>query len=179
MNKYRALEGDIITLCKHFSEQSFKSSVDEYARRKQVNEDKIKHDIMLGKLAEFGVYFIYLEQGKTNITAPDLNIYSAKNKSFDPDLRWGMYNLHIKSQTLQSSERYGDSWVFQSKDPAVNSPNEYDIFIGTCITYEEGCSTACVSIMLEKKLDSIKFGKPKLQKFSTNNKTCVYLKDNI
>jgi hypothetical protein len=178
-NKYYTLQQDIITLCRHFAEQSLKSSIDEYARRKQVNENKIKSDIMLGKLAEFGVYFMYLEQGRTNITAPDLNIYSAKNKSFDPDLRWGMYNLHIKSQTLHSSERYGDSWVFQSKDPVVHSPNEYDIFIGTCITYEEGCSIATVSIMLEKKLDSVKFGQPKLQKFSANNKTCIYLKDNL
>ena len=173
------LNKDIISLCRHFAERSLKSSVDEYARRKQVNEHKIKSDIMLGKLAEFGVYFIYLEQGRTNITAPDINIYSAKNKSFDPDLRWGMFNLHIKSQTLMSSQLYGDSWVFQSKDPVVTAPNEYDIFIGTCVDCAEEAECCTVSILLEKQLNSVKFGQPKLQKFNANNKTCIYLKDNL
>lgn len=178
---------DIVTICTHFAERSYKSSADMYASRKQVNESKIKQDIMLGKLAEFGVYFIYLANGRTNITAPDLNIYPAKQKSFDPDLRWGLFNLHIKSQTIESANRYGDSWVFQSNDPAVKSPNEYDIFVGTGITYSdfgngshgERLLQYRVDIKLERKLDELKFGTPKLAKFNANNKTCIYLKDNV
>lgn len=173
------LESDTVKMCEHFAERSYKSSADMYAHRKQANEAKIKQDIMLGKLAEFGVYFIYLANGRTNITAPDLNIYPAKQKSFDPDLRWGLFNLHIKSQTIESANRYGDSWVFQSNDPAVKSPNEYDIFVGAGVTFDDYNNGCLINIKMERKLDELKFGAPKLAKFNANNKTCIYLKDNV
>jgi len=176
MNKFY-LDQNITTLCNHFAERSFKSSLDEYARRKQINEHKIKNDIMLGKLAEFGVYFIYLERGRNNITTPDINVYNHTEKSFSPDLKWGLFNLHVKSQTLESANRYGNSWVFQSKDPVINQSNEYDIFIGTKIEpHKEGY---LVHIELEKQIQFLTFGPPKLQKFNANNKTCIYLKDNL
>ena len=92
-----------------------------------------------------------------------MSVYSKKNKSFDPDLQWGLYNLHIKSQILESATRYGDSWVFQTKDPLFEYSNDYDIVIGCRVSIER--DGVCVDILLEKQFKKLKFGKPKLSKF--------------
>lgn len=169
------LSSDIIRICQNFSDLVVNTNVDEYAKRNQLNIEKIKQDIMIGKLAEWGVYFIYLDRGRKTISLPDMSVYSRRNKSFDPDLNWGLYKLHIKSQTSLSAKRYGDSWVFQSKDPLFEYSNEYDIVVGCRVDfYTDG---AYVKIELEKPFKKLVFGEPKLSKFE-NNKKVVYLKDN-
>jgi hypothetical protein len=104
-----------------------------------------------------------------------MNIYSAKEKSFDADLKFGLFNLHVKSQTSQSSFRYGDSWIFQSKDPLFESANEYDIIIGCRVSLNE--DGAFVEIKLEKPFEKLVFNNTKLSKFN-DNKKAVYLEEN-
>lgn len=175
MIKTYSLSSDIVKLCENFSELSVGTNADEYAKRNQVNIDKIKYDILLGKLAEWGVYFIYLERNRKNISPPDMNIYSKYKKSFDPDLQWGLYKLHIKSQDEVSASRYGDSWLFQTKDPLFEFSNEYDIVIGCRVSlYNAG---ADVTIILERQFKILQFSEPKLKKL-VNNKKALYLKDN-
>ena len=169
------LDYDIYKMCQHFSQRVINTNVDEYAKRKQSDIEKIENDILIGKLAEWGVYFIYLERNRNNIDPPDMKVYNVRNKSFEPDLKWGLYNLHIKSQIAESSERYGDSWVFQAKDPLFGFSNEYDIVIGCRVSIEK--DGVYVGILLEKQFKELKFGEPKLSKFGGNKKV-VYLKDN-
>jgi hypothetical protein len=172
------LSSDIVKICQHFAERSYLTNIDCYALRKQTSAEKIKQDIMLGKLAEWGVYFIYLARKRSSITPPDLQVYEASAKSFDADLKWGLFNLHIKSQTSESSDKFGDSWIFQSKDPLFEHSSCYDIMIGCRVSlddYEEGgCN---VEIRLEKRFVDLVVAAPKLSKFS-DNKKAVYLKDN-
>lgn len=175
MIKTYCLSSDIVKLCRNFSELSVNTNTDEYAKRKQFNIDKIKYDILIGKLAEWGVYFIYLDRGRSNINPPDMNIYNKNKKSFDADLRWGMYNLHVKSQDSTSANRYGDSWLFQSKDPLFEFNNEYDIVIGCRINIDNAGAT--VNIVIEKQFYKLKFSEPKLKKL-IDNKKALYLKDN-
>lgn len=175
------LSRDIVLLCEVFSSRVLHTNIDEYSKRSQKNVEKIWNDIFYGKLAEWGVYFIYLERGITNIDPPDMKIYNSWNKSFDPDLRYGLFNLHIKSQTFESAHRYGDSWIFQSKDPLFESSSEYDIMIGCRVTLDKTngdfIEGAYIEIKLEKDFNSLAFGKTKLSKFS-ENKIAVYLEDN-
>lgn len=171
------LQSDIYKICEHFAERVLITNKDEYSKRKQFNLSKIKNDILLGKLAEWGVYFIYLSEGRININIPDMSIYSAQHKSFDADLHWGLYNLHIKSQSFESSNRYGDSWIFQAKDPLFEFSNEYDIVIGCRVFTDEINETARVEILLAKQFKTLVFGETKLSKFS-GNKRALYLKDN-
>lgn len=175
-NQY-CLDSDIYTICEHFAERVLVTNKDEYSKRKQYNTEKIKKDIILGKLAEWGVYFIYLCRGNFNINTPDMSIYSKENKSFDSDLKWGLYNLHIKSQSYESSYRYGDSWIFQAKDPLFEFSNEYDIIIGCRVSIDSSSKNASIEILLEKQFQKLTFGDTKLSKFS-GNKRAVYLKDN-
>lgn len=166
---------DIIKICNHFADRVISTNIDCYQNRKQYNLDKIRQDIVLGKIAEWGVYFNYLHRGRTNIGIPDMNIYQAGHKNFDADLKWGFYNLHIKSQTFESAERFGDSWIFQAKDPLFDFSNEYDIIVGCRVTMDtDGC---LVQIKLEKPFRNLIFGDTRMSKFA-GNKKAVYLKDN-
>jgi len=174
MNKY-LLDSDIIKLCDHFADRVISTNLDCYKKRKQFNYDKIKQDIFIGKLAEWGVFFIYLQRGRHNIIPPDMNVYSKKKKSFDPDMRWGLFNIHIKSQTYESASRYGDSWIFQAKDPLFEFSNEYDIIIGCRVAIGDSCSE--VEILLEKPFKNLVFGDTRLSKFA-GDKKAIYLKDN-
>ena len=57
----KKISQDIIKLCEHFAEKCCLTNLDEYSRRNQSNIIKIKKDISVGKIAEFGVFFILLE----------------------------------------------------------------------------------------------------------------------
>jgi hypothetical protein len=159
-------------MCKNFADRVVSTNLDEYSKRNQFNKEKIKHDIFIGKLAEWGVYFLYLERNRKNIDPPDMMIYGKSKKSFDTDLSWGLFKLHIKAQDLDSANRYGDSWLFQIKDPLFDYANEYDIIIACSVgnNYE-------VSIKLEKPFKNLIFSKPKLAKL-VDNKKALYLRDN-
>jgi hypothetical protein len=173
MIKLKFLSSDVVKMCEHFAENCYKTNADEYQRRNQKNLNKIKKDIALGKMAEFAVYFIFLEKGISDISIPDLNIYGYKNKSFERDLKCKNYNFHIKTQSLESALKFGESWMFQKKDPVIENPQKNDYFIGTQINED----TFETKILLSKPILELKFGEPKLQKLIS--KTCIYLKDNL
>ena len=169
------IDNDIVRMCEHFADMVVSSNLDCYKKRKQFNQDKIKNDILIGKIAEWGVFFVYLNRGIANIGFPDMQIYPTEDKSFDCDLSCGSYKLHIKSQTYQSAHRYGDSWIFQIKDPLFEYSNEYDIVIGCRVTF--GTEGAFVQIMLEKCFNDLKFGDTKMLKFP-GDKKAIYQKEN-
>jgi hypothetical protein len=172
-NTAKKLSLDIVNLCKNFAENCYWTNAPEYERRNQNNPEKIKQDIAYGKMAEFGVYFMLLEKGMKHITIPDTNIYNHKSKNFEADLKCEGFSFHIKTQTLKSALRFGQSWMFQKKDPIVTTPRSYEYFIGTQLN-EDGFE---VNILLSKPATELKFEDPVLEKLKT--KTCVYLKSNL
>lgn len=178
LDRSYVLPREIYLLCKHFAFKSFETSQDCYAGRGQSDTRKIINDITTGKLAEWGVYFIYLHEGKHSISSPDMNIYPVRQKSFDSDLKYGSHRFHIKSQTFESSERYGSSWMFQAKDPLFAKSDDCDIIIGCRVDLDVLRDDSClVEIQLEKPFNQLVIGEPKLSKFS-NGKKAIYLKDN-
>lgn len=168
----KKISQDIIKLCEHFAEKCHITNIDAYYNRNQKNSTKIKRDVFIGKVAEFGVYYILLEHGIPDITFPDINIYQSNKKSFICDLKTNKNNLHIKTQTKEFSKTFGESWLFQKTDPVVSNPSDNDYFVGT--QFDEDHSE--VNILLYKKIKDLKFDKPILDKLY--NKTCVYLKNN-
>ena len=171
------LGSDILNICEAFAQKVAITNKDEYSRRNQYNLSKIKKDIVVGKLAEWGVYMIYLMQNKSLHSCPDMTVYDKSQKSFDPDLKWGLFNLHIKSQTDESASRYGNSWLFQSSDPLFSFNNEYDIVIGCRVSIDSFERGALVEILIQKPFKNLTFGDTKLNKFS-GNKKAIYLEDN-
>lgn len=175
------VSSDVVRMCKHFAQQSYLTNIDCYRYRKQTSPEKIQQDITIGKLAEWGVYFIYLDRGWNDITSPDMKIYPAEQKSFSADLiytnsddtGWTRFNLHIKSQTDSSADKFGDSWIFQTKDPLFDNAFEHDIIVGCRVNLDK----AHIQIRLEKPFLELNFADTKLNKFK-DNKRAIYLKDN-
>jgi len=94
---------------------------------------KIRRDIYGGALAEFAVYNYFLKDG-LNCSEPDLEIYHASSKSYDPDLYVQGNKIHVKSQTKEAAERWGLSWTFQKNDPLLKVPSDTD-YLALCKTH--------------------------------------------
>jgi hypothetical protein len=153
-------------LCKLFAEYSVSSNIDEYKRRNQYDEDKIKQDIYNGKKAEFLVFEYLLSMNKHKPSIPDIMIYPKHMKSFEQDMIYDIKKLHIKSCLNDNS--FPNSWLFQPNDILTTNPcvDEYIVFV--VIGVENYCYI--------EKADSLidKYKKP--LKVSLNKKV-IYEKD--
>ncbi len=101
-----------IEKCEAFAEASVDSSLEHYKKRRQGNRDKIIQDIICGKSGEIAAYKMMASKG-LSCTKPDFEIYSGRKKSFDSDLSSGKFKLHLKSQTQESADKYGQSYILQ------------------------------------------------------------------
>lgn len=122
------LPADIVEKCREFAFKRADDSLALYKHRGEARRQKIFADIFYGTLAEFAV-FLSLRPG--SCSEPSLDLLEVKKKSFEPDLVYGKYRLHIKSQAEEQSEKYGLSWCFQRQDPLLIKPGDYDL-IGLC-----------------------------------------------
>ena len=116
----------------NFAELCYKTNKHHYKRRGQNDPRKIKLDIYNGKIAEFAVWDHYKTVKGVECQKPDLTILEANKKSYEADLKLKKMNgkeslLHIKNQTVEQSEKFGLSWMFQKNDPLVFRPllNDY------------------------------------------------------
>lgn len=98
--------------CKEFSEEVLESCFSHYKKRSATCSDKVKYDIFIGKIGEWGVYRL-LKDNNIDATKPDMKIHLVRNKSFDADLMTDSMFIHCKSQSAASQRRYGKSWILQ------------------------------------------------------------------
>lgn len=127
----------ILNRVKLFASERMGGSKDLYVYRGEKNLSKMEEDIIIGTLGEYAV-FNYLKSLGYKCSRPDLKIYEKKRKSFDADLtvtrndfNKSKVNVHVKSQSLKSVKRYGQSWLFQRSDSLVANPAKNDIMIFT------------------------------------------------
>lgn len=176
MQEYK-FSDDEFKLCKDFSEQVDTSF---YATRSQFNVQKRIKDSLIGKLGELAVYNLLKDEIK-DISYPDFKIYSAKEKSWDFDLKAKNCNLHVKCQDIEQGEKYGVSWIFQHGkyyDKEIfdqTSPNQYVAFVS--VNLKEKTSLVRAIIKLELLHNKKLFALPKLERLQQANKLAVYLKD--
>jgi len=143
---------DINNKCLAFAKASVSSSSDKYARRQQFDVEKIMKDIKIGKIGEEGVYekvsILYPELSK-----PDHQIYSKKDKSWSPDLIDSESGLHlaVKSQGIESALAFEDSWVFQ-----YNDGKNYDCDKGVFKEVNDKHYVAFTSINVPKRIGEIR-----------------------
>lgn len=120
------LSPEILSRCEDFAAAVVTTNLATYKRRNQGNQKKIIEQIITGKLGEFAFAdWLGTEE-------PDLNIYEKKDKSFDADLFAGNVKIHVKSQTADSAEKYGISWMFQREDPLLINATDHD-WLGLCV----------------------------------------------
>lgn len=124
MKEYISYE--LLADCFEFSHKVIPTNKSLYSKRNQ-NSDNLFHLITRSKLCEWYVYYIIKSSGR-QCTKPDMQIYQDYKKSYDADLVSGSNNIHVKSVSQESVNRYGLSWVMQCNDPVVNNPQENDFF---------------------------------------------------
>ena len=64
--------------CVQFAHDSIETNLDAYARRNQKRIHKILNDIIIGKIAEFGVHKYLMT--KNHLNEPDLKVYNKNEK---------------------------------------------------------------------------------------------------
>jgi hypothetical protein len=176
---------DIYEKCSKFAKESVNTSADKYARRNQLDIEKICKDIRNGKIGEEYVWQNVFKE-HIGFTPPDYQIYAKKDKSWDPDLKdtFSDVRLGVKSQDIESSLSFGESWVFQygnggkyDCDSGVfkeSDPNHYIAFVALNVPKRKGEIRAIVKIhwLHDKKLFK------EMQKASLRgNKLAVYYED--
>ena len=136
-NKRIKLSESIKEKCKAFADQRIVGSESLYRSRGELNRDKMWHDIYIGTLAEFAVYK-ELKKIANNVTKPDLEIYSSRDKSYSADLMCDDLAIHVKSQGSRSAKLYKESWLFSKGDSIFveDGSNAADILV-FCIVHED------------------------------------------
>lgn len=147
-----------------------------YARaRNQWDADKRKLDSKIGKLGELVVYEL-LKPNYNDLSYPDFAIYTAKQKSWDYDLKAKNVNLHVKCQNVIQAQRYGESWIFELTDKHIfkeYTDNDYVAFVTVDLGKNEGYLKSILKVS-ELHSNSL-FKKPKLEKLFS--KAAVYYND--
>ncbi len=146
-----------------------------YARRNQWDADKRKLDSKIGKLGEVAVYET-LKPKYDDLSYPDFAIYTAKQKSWDYDLKAKDINLHVKCQNIVQSKRYGESWIFELTDKHIfkdHTDKDYVAFVTVDLVKGEGYIKSILKVS-ELHANSL-FKKPKLDKLVS--KAAVYFDD--
>jgi hypothetical protein len=167
------LEKDIVEKVNNFADSI---NTDFYSTRGQSNTDKKKNDQQVGKLGEYGIYF-YLKSQGFDVSEPDCKIYKAREKSWSPDLKVIdiSADIHVKSQSFSSGERYGISWLFQKNDKHIFNTDTKNQYVAFVSVDNDECYVKNI-VELQDLHNEKLFKEPKLD-YLKNNKVAVYFKD--
>jgi len=129
-----------IALSKDYTNKVMSSTVEEYTRRANGNitPESIWWDTFISKKSEFAMYR-YLTSMDFKCSAPDVNIYDIKNKSFSSDLTISIFDtrkikVHVKCVEKDKIKyyRHQPSYTFEYKDTVTIRPSLED-YIGCMI----------------------------------------------
>jgi len=171
---------DDIIRCRKFAECQLETSKNMYRRRNQANQGVIIKQIMDGKLSEIAVHkfmqdkFAYYGCG---LTEPNFEIVPPRRKSYEADIYFGKFPLHIKTQSTQSANKYGKSWVFSIGDPLINCPSSTDIIVLTTIDTDNQVVNIYGFLPAMIAKDKALFKAPKIQQLTASKK--VLYNENI
>lgn len=109
------LKPEVWSQCRQYGKDVTATTAQHYIRhRRALSLSKIEWQATYSKAAEWAVFSLY----KT--TAPDMTVYTSRQKTFRPDLKWRGKPLHVKSTVkhsyTDSFEDPFDSWLFQYSD---------------------------------------------------------------
>ena len=160
-----------------FAEKSISTNIGMYASRNQPNIKKGINDNKIGKIGEEVVYS-YLKEIMPDITSPDYAIYKARGKSWEKDLRdiKSDVKVGVKTQTIESANKFGESWVFQNQDKGIHGDgktenNNYIAFTLIDLDRKAGIIKAIVKVSWLHKNNLFM---PMKLAYLQNNKQAVY-----
>lgn len=161
--------------CMKFAEESVESSSSMWSRGGRISKERLIYDIYVGKLGEWAAYTA-LKYREDGITKPDHRVLTAGQKSFDADLQSPQYLYHCKTQSMESSAKYGISWIFQyeeggRKDPMVKNPGPKDVAVLMCMGRDEVKIMAIVKVVDLVKANALEEA---ASPFFRNSKKAIY-----
>ncbi len=170
-----------IERCKKFASES----TNNYGGRNQRNAATIARQIYQGKLGECAAYR-FLVPSCSSLTEPDFQIYSAKQKTWKPDLACGKDQFHVKTMGKEQSSIYGLSWTFQFSNNSNRGGKDTEIFgadpttqsfvVFVEIDLKLGGATIYAVLHAKRLFDENLFRDPKLD-YLKGIKKCVYHSD--
>lgn len=168
------LDDKTVEKCAIFAGECVETNIDEYKRRRQFNKTKIIGDIKTGKIAECAAFSFFQNNG-FNVVEPDFKIYTARKKNFNSDIIASKSNkewlIHVKSQRIEQSEKYGISWMFQKQDKLITKPKSLDVLF-LCLV--KAHTVDVIGIHKAKDITDI-YGEPKLTYLTS--KAALYYED--
>ncbi len=161
--------------CRKFAEESVDSSQKVWSRGR-ITRARLVEDIYTGKLGEYAA-FLHISKFEVGLSEPDIQVYSARKKSWIADLTSRYHDFHCKTQSLSSATKYGVSWIFQHEpgkrvDPILKDPGPRDSLVLMSMIDGETVEVRIVlpvSMAIENKL----FEPPKCS-FFLGNKLAIY-----
>lgn len=132
-------------------------------------------DIYAGAIGEVGVYNILKELG-IEVNKPDFAIYSKRNKNYNADLTDGNFHFHVKSQTIESASKYGNSWIMQKSDPILNKPQKTHFLVPCNVDTQHGIVTVLGCTKITDLVNHNAIGECKLEWFR-KTKCAIYEED--
>lgn len=127
--------------------QSFAETIDtaHYGKRDgQTNELKRKKDQFIAKMGEWIAYYKLKEQLFPDISAPDMEIYEARKKNWNPDLQERYFSFGVKSCEDQGTR---STWVFEIIDKEVFGEIHPEHMIVFVTVNPQECSGKIASIV--------------------------------
>jgi len=126
------IDYDLFKNIENYANRHLESSKELYTLRNQ-STDKLHMNILNGKIAEYCCYYSMQSAGYILENKPDLEIYSANNKTHDADLICTGKNdklyaqpkhIHIKSVSLDTYKKYGASFLVEKSNKLIKYPDE-------------------------------------------------------
>lgn len=161
--------------CEKFADQQLDTSFDCYSYRGESRREKMRDDVVVGKLGEVAA-MKYLHHLGYECNKPDFTIYERRRKSFSADLQTHCgLDVHVKSQSTQSRKRYGASWLLQKTDRLVNNPDPHEFILMVCL---DGLEADIIGVVAATDLKLKKlFESPRVPRYA-RTKYALYF-DNI
>jgi hypothetical protein len=132
-------------------------------------------DIVSGALGEIAVYKV-LKKAGYELRKPDFDIYDTRGKSYDADLRIKNKHFHVKSQTKESAEKYGRSWLCQRRDPLFAKGGYNHYLVTTVVDLDKNEVEVLGFFPMYSVLKKDLVGECKLEWFR-KTKVAIYFKD--
>ncbi|MBV6514164.1 MAG: hypothetical protein FMNOHCHN_03754 [Ignavibacteriaceae bacterium] len=164
----------VLEKCTAFAKARMEGSKQLYRIRGELNDEKMKEDLIIGAIAEFAVYKLLKSKIK-GLSKPDLKIYEKKKKSFSPDLQSDQACVHVKAQTEASAKAYGTSWLFQRTDKIFSEERKNE-YLCLCVVKQNRDTEILAIVKLEdlKRYKLLK--KPKVPRYKLT-KVAIYAED--
>jgi len=159
-----------IKKCEDFTKKRC-GDIDLYKKRGNFKPE----DILAGSMGEYATTLALRRRGIA-ASLPDFCIYKGRQKSYKADLSCNKNEYHVKSQTTDSRDKYGNSWLLQRTDPMLKDPKDNEYLIFTNVDIDKATVEILGCVKVKDIIDNDLIGECKVNWFR-KTKVALYWDD--